>query len=47
MSKTLEISNKSTVQARVMMLSAFDSFWLAALTKKNFVSLSALVVEIS
>jgi hypothetical protein len=34
--KTLEISNKSTVQARVMMLGASDSFWLATIMKKNF-----------
>jgi hypothetical protein len=27
----LEISNKSMVQARVIKLSAFDSFWLAAI----------------
>jgi hypothetical protein len=44
-SKTQEISNKSTIQARVMMLSALDSFWLAAIKKKKK-SLSALVVEI-
>jgi hypothetical protein len=40
----LEISNKSTVQARVMMFRALDSFWLGALKKKYFAYLFALVV---